>query len=183
MMKNKSKVYQMAIIGVLTAVICILGPLSIPIGLVPISFTTLAIFIALYALGMKKGILSTTLYIVIGFVGIPVFSSFSSGPAKLFGPTGGYIIGYVFMALIAGYFIDRYIDKWFLCVTGMVIGSVVLYIFGTAWLAYQANLTVGAALAAGVIPFIPGDLAKIAIATLVGPLLRKRLIKARLFQE
>ncbi|NLC43624.1 MAG: biotin transporter BioY, partial [Clostridiales bacterium] len=177
------KVYQMAIIGVLTAVICILGPLSIPIGLVPISFTTLAIFIALYALGMKKGILSTTLYIVIGFVGIPVFSSFSSGPAKLFGPTGGYIIGYVFMALIAGYFIDRYIDKWFLCVTGMVIGSVVLYIFGTAWLAYQANLTVGAALAAGVIPFIPGDLAKIAIATLVGPLLRKRLIKARLFQE
>lgn len=182
-MKNKSKVYQMAIIGVLTAVICILGPLSIPIGLVPISFTTLAIFIALYALGMKKGILSTTLYIVIGFVGIPVFSSFSSGPAKLFGPTGGYIIGYVFMALIAGYFIDRYIDKWFLCVTGMVIGSVVLYIFGTAWLAYQANLTVGAALAAGVIPFIPGDLAKIAIATLVGPLLRKRLIKARLFQE
>lgn len=183
MMKNKSKVYQMAIIGVLTAVICILGPLSIPIGLVPISFTTLAIFIALYVLGMKKGTLSTILYIIIGFVGIPVFSSFSSGPAKLFGPTGGYIIGYVFMALIAGYFIDRYIDKWFLCVTGMVIGSVVLYIFGTAWLAYQANLTVGAALAAGVIPFIPGDLAKIAIATLVGPLLRKRLIKARLFQE
>ena len=182
MMKNKSKVYQMAIIGVLTAVICILGPLSIPIGLVPISFTTLAVFIALYALGIKKGILSTILYIVIGFVGIPVFSGFSSGPAKLFGPTGGYIIGYVFMALIAGYFIDRYFDKWYLCITGMVIGSVVLYIFGTTWLTYQANLTVGVALAAGVIPFIPGDLAKIAIAAIVGPLLRKRLIKARLFQ-
>ncbi len=182
MMENKSKVYQMAIIGVLTAVICILGPLSIPIGLVPISFTTLAIFIALYALGMKKGVLSTILYIVIGFVGIPVYSGFSSGPAKLFGPTGGYIIGYVFMALIAGYFIDRYFDKWYLCVTGMVIGSIVLYIFGTAWLTYQANLTVGSALAAGVIPFIPGDLAKIAIAAIVGPLLRKRLIKARLFQ-
>jgi biotin transport system substrate-specific component len=86
------------------------------------------------------------------------------------------------MALIAGYFIDRYFDKWYLCVTGMVIGSIVLYIFGTAWLTYQANLTVGSALAAGVIPFIPGDLAKIAIAAIVGPLLRKRLIKARLFQ-
>ncbi|NLB43128.1 MAG: biotin transporter BioY, partial [Clostridiales bacterium] len=135
------------------------------------------------ALGMKKGILSTILYIIIGFVGIPVFSGFSSSPAKLFGPTGGYIIGYAFMALIAGYFIDLYFNKWYLCVTGMVIGSAVLYIFGTAWLAYQANLTVGAALAAGVIPFIPGDLAKIAIATLVGPLLRKGLIKARLFQE
>ncbi|HCS72558.1 MAG TPA: biotin transporter BioY, partial [Clostridiales bacterium] len=82
-MKNKSKVYQMATVGVLTAVICILGPLSIPIGLVPISFTTLAVFIALYALGMKKAILSIILYIVIGFNGIPVFSGFSSGPVKL----------------------------------------------------------------------------------------------------
>jgi biotin transport system substrate-specific component len=180
-MKNKLNVYQMAVIGVMTAVICILGPLSIPIGLVPISFTTLAIFIALYALGLKKGVLSIVLYIVIGLIGIPVFSNFSSGPAKLFGPTGGYIISYAFMALIAGYFIDRYSDKWYLCVTGMIIGSIVLYSFGTAWLAYQANLTAGAALAAGAFPFIPGDLAKIAIAAIAGPLIRKRLIKAKLF--
>lgn len=181
-MKNKSKVYQMATVGVLTAVICILGPLSIPIGLVPISFTTLAVFIALYALGMKKAILSIILYIVIGFNGIPVFSGFSSGPVKLFGPTGGYIIGYVFMALISGHFIDRYFDKWYLCVAGMLIGTIILYIFGTVCLACQADLTAGAALTAGVIPFIPGDLTKIAIAAVIGPLLRKRLIKAKLFQ-
>lgn len=180
-MKNKSKVYQMTIIGVMAAVICILGPLSIPIGLVPISFTNLAIYFALYTLGMKKGTISYFIYVLIGFVGIPVFSNFSSGPAKLLGPTGGYIIGFVFMAIIAGYFIDKYFDKWYMCFIGMVLGTAVCYAFGTTWLAFQAGLTAGKALSLGVIPFIPGDLVKILVATFIGPQIRKRLIKANLF--
>lgn len=180
-MKNKSKSYQMTIVGVMAAVICILGPLSIPIGLVPISFTNLAIYIALYALGMKKGIISFLIYVLIGFVGIPVFSGFSGGPAKLLGPTGGYIIGFIFMAIASGIFIDRYFNKWIMCVVGMIIGTALCYIFGTAWLAYQANMSAEVALAAGVIPFIPGDLVKITLASIVGPQIRKRLIKADLF--
>ncbi|HWT26720.1 MAG TPA: biotin transporter BioY [Mobilitalea sp.] len=180
-MNKKSNVYQLAIIGVMAAVICILGPLSIPIGVVPISFTNLAIYIAIYVLGMKKGTVSYFIYMLIGFIGIPVFSNFSSGPSKLFGPTGGYLIGFIFMALISGFFIDRFISKWYLCFAGMVLGTVVCYALGTAWLSYQAHLSISAALAAGVLPFIPGDLIKILIAALIGPQIRKRLMKANLF--
>lgn len=180
-MENRSKIYKMSFIGVMAAVICILGPLSIPIGVVPISFTNLAIYLALYILGMKKGTISYLIYMLIGFAGIPVFSGFTSGPSKLLGPTGGYIIGFIFMALIAGFFIDQFFDKAYLCIIGMVLGTFVCYIFGTAWLAYQANMPVKAAFAAGVIPFIPGDFVKILISTFIGPQIRNRLIKANLF--
>lgn len=180
-MKKNTKVLNLATIGIMTAIICVLGPLSIPIGLVPISLTNLAIFFALYALGMKKGTISCLLYILIGFVGMPVFSGFTGGAAKFFGPTGGYIIGYICMALIAGLFIDKFIKKWYMSLLGMILGTVVLYTFGTAWLAYQAELTVSAALMAGVIPFIPGDLLKIAIVTILGPKIRKALIKSDLY--
>lgn len=180
-MEKKSNVYQMAIIGVMAAVICILGPLSIPIGVVPISLTNLAIYFVLYTLGMKKGTISYVIYILIGFIGLPVFSGFTSGPSKLLGPTGGYIIGFIFMSLIVGFFIDNFFDKWYLCFVGMVLGTVVCYMFGTIWLSYQANLSASSALAAGVIPFIPGDLVKILIATFIGSQIRKRLIKANLF--
>lgn len=181
-MEKKSNVYQMAIIGVMAAVICILGPLSIPIGVVPISFTNLAVYFVLYTLGMKKGSLSYIIYMLIGFVGIPVFSNFSGGPSKLLGPTGGYIIGFLFMAVIAGLFIDKFFDKWYLCVIGMILGTAICYVFGSFWLSFQAHMTASKAFAVGVIPFIPGDLAKILIASIIGPQIRNRLIKANLFQ-
>lgn len=171
----------MALSGVMAAIICILGPLAIPLGMVPITFTNLAVYLALYALGTKKGTISYIIYLLIGFVGVPVFSGFTGGPSKLLGPTGGYLIGFIFMALLAGYIIDKFFPKWHLCVIGLILGTTVLYAFGTAWLSYQANLSAGAALAAGVIPFIPGDLAKILLASIIGPQIRKKLIKVHLF--
>lgn len=182
-MENKSKIFQMSIIGVMAAVMSILGPLSIPIGLVPISFTNLAIYFALYVLGVKKGTISYLVYMLIGFSGVPVFSGFTAGPSKLLGPTGGYLIGFIFMALIAGFFIDIFFNKWYLCFLGMVIGTAICYCFGTIWLAYQTNMSISAALSVGVIPFIPGDLAKILVATFIGPQIRKILIKNNLFQS
>ena len=87
---------RMALIGVMTAVTCIMGPLSIPLPFspVPISFTNLAIYLAAYVLGMKACTISYLIYMLLGMVGIPVFSGFTGGPAKLAGPTGGYIIGF-----------------------------------------------------------------------------------------
>ncbi len=179
-MVKKSNVYQITIIGFMAAVICILGPLSIPIGVIPISFTNLAIYFSLYILGKKKSTMSFLIYMLIGLVGVPVFSGFSGGPSKLLGPTGGFIIGFLFMALISGFFIDRFIDKWYLCVIGMILGMGVCYTFGTVWLSYQADLSISAALSVGVIPFIPADLAKILIAAFVGPQIRKRLLNVNL---
>ena len=99
---SRSKTYEITITALMTAVTCILAPMSIPIGPVPISFTNLAIYLSLYLLGWKKGTISYLIYLLIGLVGLPVFSGFTGGPAKLAGPTGGYIIGFIVMEVIAG---------------------------------------------------------------------------------
>jgi biotin transport system substrate-specific component len=178
---NKMSTRQLALIGVMSAVTCVLGPLSLPIGLVPISFTNLAIYIAVYALGKKRGTISYIVYLLIGLVGLPVFSGFSGGFAKLAGPTGGYLIGFIFMAFISGIFIDKFSNKIYMCFLGMILGTIATYLFGTAWLAYVAKMPFTKALYAGVIPFIPGDLVKMIIASIIGPQIRKRLISAGLF--
>lgn len=166
--------------ALMAAVICVLGPISLPIPIspVPISLGILAVYAAVYALGMKYGLISTLLYILLGFVGLPVFSSFSGGAAKLLGPTGGYIIGYIFTVLIAGFFIDRFENRRVLHIVGMALGTAVCYAFGTAWLAYQGGMSFKAALVAGVIPFIPVDCVKIVIASAFGPKLRATVKKA-----
>lgn len=179
--KGRFTVRQLTVIGLMTAVTCILAPLSLPIGPVPISLTNLAIYFSLYILGMKKGTISYLVYLLIGFIGVPVFSGFTSGPEKLFGPTGGYLIGFLPMALIAGFLIDRFFSSKTICFLGMVTGTIVCYSFGTVWLAYQAHLDWKSALFAGVIPFIPGDIIKILFAMLAGPQIRKQLIRAELF--
>ena len=178
--KQGLSVRQIATIGIMSAVTCILAPFSVPIGPVPISLTNLAIYFALYIRGMKDGTISYLVYLLIGLVGVPVFSGFTSGPEKLFGPTGGYLIGFIPMALLAGFIIDKFTSKRILCLAGMVAGEIICYGLGTAWLAYQAGLSLKAALFAGVIPFIPGDLAKIALALLIGPKIRAQLIRANL---
>lgn len=182
-MENTKKLStrQLTLIGVMTAVICVLGPLSLPIGIVPISLTNLAIYFTLYVLGGKRGTLSYIVYLFIGLVGLPVFSGFSGGFPKLFGPTGGYLIGFIFMAFISGIFIDKFSNKIYMCILGMVLGTIVTYIFGTAWLAYEAHIGFNKALAIGVLPFIPGDIVKIIIASLIGPQIKKRLISSGLY--
>lgn len=177
---KKGRIYTIALIAVMAAVMCILGPLSLPIGVVPITLTNLVIYMTIVILGCKKATISTLVYLLIGTVGLPVFSGFSGGIGKLLGPTGGYLIGYVFLALIAGFFVDRFPGKLWIQGTGMVLGTAILYLFGTAWLAYQAGMSFQAALAAGVIPFILGDVIKIVIGLLLGTLIRKQLVKAHL---
>ncbi len=121
--------------------------------------------------------ISCIVYLLIGLVGVPVFTGFTGGTQKLFGPTGGYLIGYIPMAILAGLIIDRCRRNYLLCLLAMIAGTAVLYALGTAWLAYQSGLSVKAALAAGAIPFIPGDLIKIGLAAYLGPQIRKALIK------
>lgn len=166
----------------LTAVICVLGPfaLNIPISPVPISLGTLGIYLAVSILGMRSGTLSVAIYILLGFAGVPVFVNFTSGAGKLFGPTGGYIIGYILMALICGFFIDKWDGRFIVNFLGMVLGTAICYLFGTIWLALQMSLTFPQALAEGVLPYIPFDLVKLLLALILGSQVRKRLKKAGL---
>lgn len=110
----------------------------------------------------------------------PFFSGFSGGFTKLAGPTGGYLIGFAFMAFISGLFIDKFPNKILMCFLGMLIGTLVTYLFGTVWLAYVAHLPFNKALTIGVLPFIPADLAKMVVASLIGPQIRKRIKSAGL---
>lgn len=181
--KTFFSVRRLTTVGLLTAVICLLGPFALNISFispVPISLGTLGIYLAVSILGMKSGTLSVVVYILLGFIGVPVFTNFTGGAEKLLGPTGGYIIGYIFMALICGFFIDRWDGRFLVCFLGMLLGTAVCYLFGTVWLTLQMSLTFPRALATGVLPYIPFDLAKLLIALLLGGQVRRRLKKAGL---
>ena len=168
---QKIKTKQMVLIALMTAVTCILGPLSIPLPFspVPISLTNFAIFLAIFVLGMKNGTISFIIYLLLGAVGVPVFSSFRGGLQVLAGPTGGYLIGFIFLALIMGFALDHFDRKLVPTIIGMIIGMVVCYAFGTVWLAKLLSLSFKEGLMMGVIPYLPGDAAKIIIAAIVGP--------------
>lgn len=184
-------VRNMVFTAVMAALICIAAPFSVPIGPIPISLATFAIYLAGGLLGAKKGTLAVTVYILLGAVGLPVFSGGEGGLQKLFGVTGGYIIGYIPCVIITGLFVDLFFKKkstiknkflnwlsraWSVPV-GMILGTVVLYAFGTAWFIIARGVTFEVAMAGCVYPFIPGDLIKIACATVLTIALRDRLSK------
>jgi len=168
---QKIRTKQMVLIALMTAVTCVLGPLSIPLPFspVPISLTNFAIFLAIFILGMKNGTISFIIYLLLGAVGVPVFSSFRGGFQVLAGPTGGYLIGFIFLALIMGFALDHFDRKLVPTIIGMIIGMAVCYAFGTVWLAKLLSLSFKEGLMMGVIPYLPGDAAKIIIAAIVGP--------------
>lgn len=180
--QKRTTTRNLTLIAMMAAVTCVLGPLSIPLPFspVPISFTNLAIYFSVMLLGWKRGTVSYLIYLLIGLVGVPVFSGFTSGPGKLLGPTGGYLIGFILMALISGWFIEHFDGKLPLYFVGMVLGTIATYALGTVWLAYVAHLDLKAAFVAGVLLYIPGDVIKMVIATLAGGAMRVRLKKAGL---
>ena len=174
--KKSFTTFQMTLIAVMAAITCILGPLSIPIPIspVPISLTNLAIYLTVCLLGWKFGTISYLIYLLIGIAGLPVFSGFSSGFAKLLGPTGGYLIGFIPMAIICGFAFEKFSNHG-MQIVGLAIGTIVAYIFGTAWLFIEGHPTFFQEKPHGVIPYIPGDLVKIILVVLAGPIVKKRL--------
>ena len=173
-MMKKISIREIVLIALMTAVLCVISPFQIiiPVSIVPVSLATFGIYLIVYVMGLKKGLISVVLYVLLGFVGLPVFTGFSGGVIKVLGPTGGYIIGYVFLALIEGIFVDRFNEIWIKAL-GMIIGTIVLYIFGTLWLSYQSKMTFAETLYVAVIPFIFGDIIKMVVAILLGDKIKK----------
>lgn len=162
----------LVITALFTAVICVVSPFAIQIGDIPLSFGTLAIYIAAASLGWKYGTLSVIVYIMLGAVGMPVFTGFAGGLFKLVGLTGGYIFGYIFLALSAGLTVDLTGGKKWSYPVGMVLGTVLLYTFGTIWYIIQSSAPLPAALGMCVVPFLPGDCVKIIVASSISPVIR-----------
>lgn len=180
-LQRKTKISDLARAAVMTAVLCVLAPLSIPIGPIPISLATLSIYLSVYLLNWKWATGSLLAYLVIGMIGMPVFSGFTGGLGKLMGPTGGYIIGYFPMAIVSALIVGKCSKRWgqFL---GLVLGTAACYAFGTAWFCFVSQTPLNAAMAACVYPFLPGDLVKIILAMAFGPMIRKQLIRAGLMK-
>ena len=128
---------------------------------------------------MKDATISFLIYLLLGAVGLPVFSSFRAGLSVLAGPTGGYLIGFIFLALIQGFAMKYFDRKLIPTIIGMLIGMAVCYIFGTVWLAKLMSLSFKEGLFMGVIPYLPGDAVKIIIAVIVGPKLYAATKKVR----
>lgn len=165
--------------ALMTAVTCILAPFAIPIPIspVPISLTNLVLCMSIYILGWKRASVSYVIYLLLGFCGLPVFSGFTGGVGKLAGPTGGYLFGFFFLLVIAGWMVEHFQERRYLQAVGIVLGMMVANLFGTIWLMIQMNINFPEGLAIGVIPYLPGDIIKIIIAVTTGPLISGRLKK------
>ncbi len=171
---NQLSIREMTLISLMTAILCILGPIAIPFGAIPISLTNFVLFLLLYISGIKCTLISYCLYLFLGIAGLPVFSGFSGGIAKLAGPTGGYLVGFIFLILISGYFMHFKKSVW-LEISGMVIGMILAYLFGTIWFCIQMHTTIIYALTVCVSPFLIGDMFKIILAAKLGPIIQKRI--------
>lgn len=173
---------NLVLTGLAAAMLCIAGPVVVPLAFspVPLSLATLAVYFAACLLGWKTASAACLVYLLTGLSGIPVFSGFTGGLPKLAGPTGGYLAGYLLLALLSGLAAERFLERRVLLMAGMALATAAFYAIGTVWLAYVAGLDLGAALAMGVLPFLPGDAAKIFAAAAVAPMIRRRLLKAGL---
>ena len=166
---------QLVLAALFAALTAVCSQIQIPLPMIPINLALFAVHLCGALLGAKWGALSMAVYALLGAVGVPVFAGFGSGPAVLFGKTGGYILGYILCAAIVG-LLSRRLGFTFpkLCLS-MLVGVAVCYLFGTAWFMVISGLNLATSLSYCVLPFLPGDAVKILLAAFLALRLRKPL--------
>ena len=179
MKENRLKTTDLVYIGLSAALITVCSWISIPLS-VPITLQTLGICLVAGLFGAKKGSAAVLIYILLGAIGVPVFSGFKGGIGVLAGSTGGYILGFIFTALIVGIVSDK-TNKLWLIILSMLGGVLICYIFGTLFFAYvyskeNTPASLGTVLGWCVFPFIIPDIIKIVLAAILTKKL-KRFIK------
>lgn len=166
---SRSLATDLVLIAAGAALTAVAAQVAVPLWPVPITGQTLAVLLVGVTLGAVRGALSLTLYAILGIVGLPVFSEQSSGWSVVAGPTGGYIIGFIFAAAFTGWLAQREWDRrpvW--AFLAFLAGSVIPFAFGLPWLAAAlGNLgldnDLNAVLSAGLYPFILGGVIKAAL--------------------
>ena len=170
---GRSKTYDLVYIAVFAVVMAVCSWISIP-AQVPFTLQTFGVFMAVGVLGGKRG----TLAVLLGAVGVPVFAGFSGGIGALLGNAGGYIIGFIFSALVMWAIEHVFGRKPVVQIISMIVGLIVCYAFGTAWFMFAYTRSTGpvglmAVLGWCVFPFIIPDLIKIALAYVLSGKVRK----------
>ena len=174
----------MIICGIFAAVICVLSVITVPIGPVPITLGLLGIMLAGVILGWKRGAVAVLVFVLLGAVGLPVFSGFKGGISVLLGPTGGYIWSYVIVTLIIGALSAKdYKNKWLTMLRiflACLLGTAVCYALGTVQFMAVTKSDFVKAMSLCVLPFIPFDILKAVVAAFAGHEIRAALMKAKL---
>ncbi len=175
----KTNVQKITFTALMAALLCILSPISIPLPnpMPAITLAIAAVYLSAYLTGPKCSSAAILIYILLGCIGLPVFSKGQAGLSVLAGPTGGYIIGYFFIAICTGFTVQKFEKKIYLHIIGMVIGTLICYTFGTVWLGISMHLSPKAAIAAGVAPFVVFDAIKLIACTAIGYPVRRQLAR------
>lgn len=167
--RRSSWLIDATLIVLFSGFVALTAQIEIPMWPVPITGQTLGVLLTGALLGSRRGALAVLLYLAEGAMGLPVFSGGAAGIARFLGPTGGYLIGFVSAAAVVGWLAERGWDRsivW--AALAMVIGNLVIYLFGVTWLAiFLGNLQ--QAIVGGLLPFIAGDLIKVALAAIALP--------------
>lgn len=174
-MKLNLKIREMTMIAMATALMAIFSQISIPVPFttVPITLQVFAVILIATILECKLATISIVIYILLGGIGVPVFANFSAGLNKLVGATGGYIWGFLLMAIIIGKLSEKN-NKKLLFVAGY-LGLAIDYILGTLQLKFVLGLSIKQAIMAGVTPFIVKDIIVVFIAITVAIVVKKNL--------
>lgn len=180
-MKNRNT-FALVLAAIFAGISAVLSQIQIPLGLVPINMTHISIFLAAGLLGFKCGTASQALYVVLGAIGMPVFTGFTSGLGIMSGPTGGFIIGYIACTAATAVLIDHFGRTIVSIALAMTVGMAVSYICGVAWYMYSMHVTLIPALTTCVFPFLPGDALKIALSAALVKRLRP-VIKSQFVWE
>lgn len=170
-----SKTAEMTKMALMVAMNCVSAYIIIPLpfSLSPLALQTLIVNLTGYVLNAKQAFMTMLVYLLVGLAGVPVFTGGSAGPGKLFGPTGGYIIGFLFTAVFLAYFKgEKYNFKRY-ALLGCVIGIPLIYVFGVVQLKLITGMGWDKAIMTGALPFIPLDIVKcLAAAVIAGPINR-----------
>jgi len=162
-----------AMFGALTAVSSFI---VIPLQPLPITLQTLFTGLAGVLLGGYTGALSQIIYVLLGIIGLPVFAGGKAGIGTLFGPTGGYLIGFIVGAYVIGKIVEARREPGLVwIVLALVAGNLVIYTCGTIQLSITTHFSLGKSLMVGVVPFLPGDLLKLLTAAWLALKFRKNI--------
>ena len=168
-----------AFFAALTAVMSFIS-IPMPFSLVPITGQTLAVMLTGSILPVRQAYWSMLAYLLIGAVGLPVFSGFSGGIGVLLGPTGGYLIGYLPGVMLIALLKGQNNNLWSLALANSIGGIGIVYLLGITWLSLVTGIGFQKAIMTGALPFIPGDIIKVIAATVISATVNKRLQKARI---
>lgn len=160
-------VLDMVYTAMFTALICVCSIISVPVGQIPVTLQTFAVCVSAAVLGLKRGTASVLIYILIGTLGLPVFSGMSGGFGVLAGPTGGYIVGFIITAAVVGFTADRTNRRIVPLIVSMAVGILLCYAVGTPWFMIVTKMDLAVSLGYCVIPFLIPDAVKIAAAAII----------------